>query len=129
GWPERLRAFFLRPVPLFVPAVLAVLVLIAFAVVGTSRQQTDAYANALAGVADGRVLALAPQEGNPDARAAIVIPALGQPYLVVRLPSPPSPKSCQALVLKSFTVTFYAITSTSVVGFTFVSSISMSAYK
>jgi len=100
GWPERLRAFFLRPVPLFVPAVLAVLVLIAFAVVGTSRQQTDAYANALAGVADGRVVALAPQEGNPDARAAIVIPARGQPYLVVRLPAPPSVKAWEAWVLK-----------------------------
>jgi len=100
GWPERLRAFFLRPVPLFVPAVLAVLVLIAFAVVGTSRQQTDAYANALAGVADGRVVALAPQEGNPDARAAIVIPARGQPYLVVRLPAPPSGKAWEAWVLK-----------------------------
>ena len=100
GWPERLRAFFLRPVPLFVPALLAVLVLIAFAVVGTSRQQTDAYANALAGVADGREVALAPQEGNPDARAAIVIPARGQPYLVVRLPAPPSGKAWEAWVLK-----------------------------
>jgi anti-sigma factor RsiW len=99
-WIERARAFFLRPVPLFVPAALLVLLIVAFAVVGTSRKETDAYANALAGVVDGRVVALAPQEGSPDARAAIVIPARGQPYLIVRLPSPPSGKAWEAWVLK-----------------------------
>lgn len=99
-WIEQLRAFFARPVPLFVPAALVVLLLVAFAVVGTSRLQSDEYANALAGVADGRVVALAPQSANPDARAAIVIPARGQPYLVVRLPSPPSGKAWEAWVLK-----------------------------
>jgi anti-sigma factor RsiW len=97
---EHVRAFFARPVPLFVPAALVALLLVAFAVVGTSREQTDAYANALAGVADGRVVPLAPQGGNPDARAAIVIPARGQPYLVVRLPSPPSGRAWEAWVLK-----------------------------
>jgi anti-sigma-K factor RskA len=99
-WAERTRGFFLRPVPLFVPAVLVVLLVVAFAVVGTSRKETDAYANALAGVADGRVVALAPQEGSPDARAAVVMPARGQPYLIVRLPSPPSGKAWEAWVLK-----------------------------
>jgi anti-sigma-K factor RskA len=99
-WTERVRAFVVRPVPLFVPAALLVLLVIAFAVVGTSRRQTDEYANALAGVADGRVVALAPQEGNPDARAAVVIPARGQPYLVVRLPAPPPGKAWEAWVLK-----------------------------
>jgi hypothetical protein len=40
------------------------------------------------GVADGRVVRLAPTGVNPDARAAVVIPIQGSPYLVVRLPAP-----------------------------------------
>lgn len=100
SWTERVREFLFRPVPLAVPAALLVLVIVAFGVVGASRQQADQYANALAGVADGRVVALAPQEGNPDARASVVIPAHGQPYLIVRLPGPPSGKAWEAWVLK-----------------------------
>jgi anti-sigma factor RsiW len=100
SWTARLAGLLVRPVPLAVPAVLAVLLVVALAVVGTNRQQTDTYERALAGVASGRVVALAPTSANPDARAAVVIPDQGQPYLVVRLPAPPSGKTWEAWVLK-----------------------------
>jgi hypothetical protein len=72
----------------------------AFGIVGATRQQVDSYARALAGVADGRVVALAPTGANPDARAALVIPTQGSPYLIVRLPAPPDGKAWEAWVLK-----------------------------
>jgi hypothetical protein len=68
--------------------VLAILLVVALGVVGASRQQADTYARALVGVADGRVVALAPTGANPDAHAAVVIPTQGSPYLIVRLPAP-----------------------------------------
>lgn len=100
SWSARIAKIFARRVPLFVPAVLALLLVVSFAIVGTNRQQIDTYERALAGVAAGRVVALAPTSANPDARAAVVIPDQGQPYLVVRLPAPPSGKTWEAWVLK-----------------------------
>jgi len=100
SWTARIAGLLVRPVPLAVPAVLALLLVVSFAIVGTNRQQIDTYEHALAGVADGRVVALAPTSANPDARAAVVIPNQGQPYLVVRLPAPPSGKTWEAWVLK-----------------------------
>jgi anti-sigma factor RsiW len=100
SWTARIAGVLLRPVPLAVPAVLALLLVVSFAIVGTNRQQIDTYERALAGVADGRVVALAPTSANPDARASVVIPKQGQPYLVVRLPAPPSGKTWEAWVLK-----------------------------
>jgi anti-sigma factor RsiW len=97
---EQLREFFLRPVPLGVPAALAVLLVVAFGIIGTTRGDADAYARAVAGVADGRVVALAPTDANPNARGSVVIPNQGQAYLVVRLPPPPSGKAWEAWVLK-----------------------------
>ena len=99
-WQERFLGFLGRPVPLAVPLVIVALLLVSFGVIGATRAQADAYSRALAGVADGRVVALAPQEGNPDARAAVVIPTQGRPYLIVRLPAPPSGKAWEAWVLK-----------------------------
>jgi anti-sigma-K factor RskA len=98
---HRISEFLQSPVPAAVPLALAVLLVVAFGVVGATRQQVDTYARALAGVADGRVVALAPTGANPDARAAIVIPTQGSPYLIVRLPAPPAGKAWEAWVLKA----------------------------
>jgi anti-sigma-K factor RskA len=100
NWGDRIIEFLRSPVPAAVPVALAVLLVLAFGVVGATRQQADGYARALAGVADGRVVALAPTGANPDARAVVVIPAQGSPYLVVRVPPPPTGKAWQAWVLK-----------------------------
>jgi anti-sigma-K factor RskA/putative zinc finger protein len=99
-WGDQILEFLLRPVPAAVPAALAVLLVVAFVVVGASRQQAGAYERALAGVVDGRVVALAPTGANPDARGAVVIPTQGSPYLVARLPAPPPGKVWEAWVLK-----------------------------
>ncbi len=100
SWGDRIMGFFRRPVPAAVPIALAVLLVVAFGLVGAARQQADTYARALAGVADGRVVALAPTGANPDARAVVVIPTQGSPYLIVRLPAPPTGKAWEAWVLK-----------------------------
>jgi len=101
SWGDRFIEFLRTPVPAAVPLALAILLVVAFGVVGASRQQADTYARALAGVADGRVVALAPTGANPDARAAVVIPTQGSPYLIVRLPAPPAGKAWEAWVLKA----------------------------
>ncbi|HEV8534724.1 MAG TPA: anti-sigma factor [Candidatus Limnocylindria bacterium] len=100
SWGARFVAFLTRPVPVAVPIVLALLLVVSFAFVGATRQQADEYARALAGVADGHVVALAATGANPDARGAVVIPKQGQPYLVVRLPAPPPGQAWEAWVLK-----------------------------
>lgn len=99
-WGDRVIALLRRPVPSAVPVALAVLLVAVFGFAVATRQQTDAYERALAGVADGRVVALAPTGANPDARAALVIPTQGSPYLVVRLPAPPPGKAWEAWVLR-----------------------------
>lgn len=113
SWTARIVELFGRPSRRAVPAALVLLLLVSFAVVGLNRQQIDTYRSALAGVADGRVVALAPTSANPDARAAVVIPKQGQPYLVVRLPAPPSGKTWEAWVLKPGPTAVPAGTSTS----------------
>jgi anti-sigma factor RsiW len=99
-WDERIRGFLTRPVPAAVPLALAVLLVISFGVVGMTRQQADEYGRALAGVADGRVVALGATGASPEARAAVVIPTQGSPYLIVRLPAPPPGRAWEAWVLK-----------------------------
>lgn len=103
AWGDRVIEFLRSPVPAALPLALAILLVVAFGVVGASRQQADTYTHALAGVADGRVVALAPTGANPDARAAVVIPTQGSPYLVVRLPAPPAGKAWEAWVLRAGT--------------------------
>jgi len=101
SWGGRVRAWLVRPVPLALPLALAVLLVISFVAVGTARREADTYAQALAGVADGRVVALAPQKNAPaEARGALVIPRSGEPYLVLRLSSPPTGKTWEAWVIK-----------------------------
>jgi anti-sigma-K factor RskA len=97
---DRINELLLGPVPAAVPLALALLLLVAFGVLGATRQQVDTYARALGGVADGRVVALAPTGANPDARGAVVIPTQGSPYVVVRLPAPQTGKVWQVWVLK-----------------------------
>src|SRR5438132_1328684 len=87
----RARAWLARPVPLALPLALAVFLVVSFVAVGTARREADAYARALAGVADGRGGALAAQtDAPPDARGALVIPRSGDPYVVLELSSPPN---------------------------------------
>jgi len=101
GWGARVRDWFARPVPLALPLALAVLLVVSFVAVGTARHEADAYARALAGVADGRVVALAQQKNAPaEARGALVIPRSGDPYLVLSLSSPPTGKTWEAWVIK-----------------------------
>lgn len=100
-WGARVRAWLARPVPLAAPVALAILLVVSFVAVGTARREADSYARALAGVADGRVVALAPQTNAPaDARGALVIPRSGDPYLVLQLSSPPAGKTWEAWVIK-----------------------------
>jgi anti-sigma factor RsiW len=97
----RIRAWLARPIPLAVPLALALLLVASLAVVGMARREADSYARALAGVADGRVVALTPQKNAPaDARGALVIPRSGDPYVVLELSSPPSGKTWEAWVIK-----------------------------
>jgi len=100
SWGGRVLDFLRRPVPAAIPITLGGLLIVALGVFGATRQQADAYARALAGVADGRVVALAPTGANPDAHAAVVIPTQGSAYLIVRLPAPPAGKTWEAWVLK-----------------------------
>jgi anti-sigma factor RsiW len=101
SWGARIVELLRSPVPAAVPLALAILLVVAFGVVGVSRQQADTYERALAGVTDGRVVALAPTGANPDARAAVVIPNQGSAYLIVRIPPPPAGKAWEAWVLKA----------------------------
>jgi len=100
-WGARVREWLARPVPLAVPLALIVLLVVSFVAIGTARRDADGYARALAGVADGRVVALAPQKNAPaDARGALVIPRSGDPYVVLELSSPPNGKAWEAWVIK-----------------------------
>jgi hypothetical protein len=100
-WGAGVRAWLARPVPLALPLALAVLLVVSFVAVGTARREGDSYARALAGVADGRVVALGPQKNAPaDARGAVVIPRSGDPYLVLELAGPPTGKTWEAWVIK-----------------------------
>jgi anti-sigma factor RsiW len=100
AWSARLREWLARPVPVAVPLALAVLLVVSFSAVGIARRDADTYAQELAGVADGRVVALAPQKNAADARGALVIPRTGDPYVVLRLASPPTGKTWEAWVIK-----------------------------
>jgi anti-sigma factor RsiW len=103
-WGARVRSWLTRPVPFAVPLVLALLLVFSLVAVGTARRDADTYARALAGVADGRVVALAPQKNAPaDARGALVIPRSGNPYVVLALSSPPTGKTWEAWVIKGQT--------------------------
>lgn len=92
------RIFDLR-VPLAVPMALVVLLAVALAGLGSARTAADAYGRAVAGVADGSVVTLAATPGS-EVRGALVIPATGEPYLILKLPPPPVGKTWEAWVIR-----------------------------
>jgi anti-sigma factor RsiW len=99
-WSTRIRGWLVRPVPLAVPLALAVVLVVSFAALGVARRDLDEYERALAGITDGRVVAMAPQQGAAGARGSVVLPRAGTPYVVLRLDSPPAGKTWEAWVIK-----------------------------
>lgn len=110
--PSSRLGMFRRPVPLFVPLALAVLLAISLAAYGGARRDSDRYANALSGIAGARVVALAPTGEVAGVRGSLVIPADGKdPYLILDLPAAPSGKTWEAWVIKGETPLAAGITS------------------
>lgn len=96
-----LAAALRRPTPLVVPLALAALLVAALLGYGSVRGDANRYADALAGVASGRVVALAPTGERNDVRGSLVLPANGgRPYLILELPAPPAGKTWEAWVLR-----------------------------
>lgn len=92
------RLFDLR-VPLAVPMALALLLVVSLAGLGAARADANAYARAVAGVADGNVVTLAATPGS-EVRGSLVIPASGEPYLILKLPQPPAGKTWEAWIMR-----------------------------
>lgn len=88
-----------RPVPLAVPVAVGLVLVAALAGLRDARTDADAYARAVAGIVDGRVVTLAPA-ADSAARGALVVPASGAPYLILQLPAPPSGKTWEAWVIR-----------------------------
>jgi anti-sigma-K factor RskA len=95
AWTSWLR----RPIPAFVPALLVLLLVLSLVGVVQSRGDADRYAAVLADVASGRVVHLDPTNAATDLRGALVIPENGAPYIVLRMPAPPSGRAWEAWVL------------------------------
>jgi hypothetical protein len=93
-------ALFFRPVPALVPIAILALLIVSLAGLATARRDADTYGRALAGVANGSVAALAPTSEAPRARGSLVVPASGQPYLVLDLPPAPAGRAWQAWILR-----------------------------
>ena len=96
AWVSWLR----RPLPAYVPAALAVLLIVSLVVAGQLRSEADAYASALASIPSAHVVLLTPSSGS-DLRGALVLPESGAPYLLLRVPAPPSGRAWQAWVLRA----------------------------
>ncbi len=99
GLLDGLRRVFDLCVPLAVPMALVLLLAVALAGLVSARTDADAYARAVAGVADGTVVTLAATPGA-EARGSLVVPVTGDPYLILRLPAPPAGKTWEAWVLR-----------------------------
>lgn len=95
AWTSWLR----RPIPAFVPALLALVLVVSLVGVLQSRGDADRYAAVLADVASGRVVYLDATTTGSDLRGALVIPESGTPYIVLRVPAPPSGRAWEAWVL------------------------------
>lgn len=94
-WMAALR----RPVPLFVPMVVAVLLVASVAGLVRSRSEADTYAAALGAIPGARVVSLQSSVAGSDLRGAVVIPETGSPYLLLRVPAPPAGRAWEAWVL------------------------------
>jgi len=90
-----------RPLPLGVPLALVVALVVALVSYGGARGEADAYAQAVAAVADGTVVTLSVTGEVPGAHGSLVIPSTGAAYLIVRMPEPPQGRSWEAWVIRS----------------------------
>ena len=97
AWTGWLR----RPIPAFVPAALALLLVVSLAGLAQARREADTYSAALGTISSGRVVTLAPTPDAPDARGALVVPESGSPFLLLRLPAPPPGRTWEAWVLRA----------------------------
>ena len=91
---------FRRPIPLVVPAALLVALVVSLAGYAGARRDADRFASAVAGVANGRVVALAASAELAQARGVLVQPASGTPYLILDLPTAPSGKTWEAWIVR-----------------------------
>ena len=88
-----------RPVPAFLPVALALLLVVSIAGFAQSRREADGYAAALAAIPGARVVSLQSSAAGSDVRGAFVIPESGAPYVLLRIPAPPSGRAWEAWVL------------------------------
>lgn len=96
---DRIRRLFDIRIPVAIPLVLALLLALSLAGLQSARTDADAYARAVAGIATGTVVTLAATPGS-EARGSLVVPADGEPYLILRLPAPPAGKTWEAWVIR-----------------------------
>lgn len=92
------RALTVR-VPAAVPLALALVLALAVAGLQSVRGEADAYARAVSGVVDAKIVALAPAAPG-DPRGTLVLPRSGEPYLILQLPDPPAGKTWAAWVVR-----------------------------
>jgi len=99
-----IAAFFRRPVPLFVPAALAALLVVALVGFGTARRDADRYAAVVTQTVGAKVVPLAATGAVGGVRGSLVIPANGAaPYLILDLPAAPAGKTWEAWVIRGDT--------------------------
>lgn len=104
--PSRRRSWIFgltRPLPAFVTAALAILLLVSVAGAAQARRDADAYAAALSAIPGARVVALQSASGGSELRGSVVIPEAGAPYVLLRVPAPPSGRAWEAWVLRGGT--------------------------
>lgn len=88
-------------VPMAVPLALALVLALSLAALQSVRTDALSFERAIAGVAGGTVVTLAPTPGS-DARGVLVVPDDGgRPYLILRLAAPPPDKTWEAWVIRS----------------------------
>ncbi|MDP9265856.1 MAG: anti-sigma factor [Chloroflexota bacterium] len=99
GLGATLVDFLRRPMPLAIPLGLAAIIVFSAVQAAELRGRSDAYARALDGVVGARVVALA-ETGEAPGRGSLVIPSGGEPYLLLKLSTPPAGRTWQAWVLR-----------------------------
>lgn len=89
-----------RPVPAALPIALTIALVAALTSAVVARREADGYAAVLAGVADGRVVALQNTGELAGARGSLVRPEGGSPYLLLEMPAPPPGRAWEAWVVR-----------------------------
>lgn len=93
-------ADFLRsPLPLAIPLALAAVLVVSAVQIADLRGRSDAYGRALDGVVGARVVALA-ETGEAAGRGSLVVPNGGDPYLLIKLSTPPAGRTWQAWIMR-----------------------------